>query len=137
MSPYLTCVFAGDPQAAPKARSSIARSRPANSLITLWRSFRETTFPSREWTFLPRFAGAMRFRGAHWDRSSWFLYILFMLDVHSTVLVQTPQMDRDKKDDGQRQNDDVQHIKAQQRVRIHSVSTEKNEAQPFTNKWGG
>src|SRR5579864_417819 len=137
MALWLTWEFAGDRQAALKAHSTIARSKPGRSPITLWRSFRETTFPSREWNFLPRFAAAMPFRGARWDRSSWFLYILFTLDVHSTVLVQTPQMDRDEKNDSQWQNDDVQHIKAQQGVRIHGVSTEKNEAQLFTNKWSG
>src|SRR6185437_2379751 len=137
MALWPTWEFAEDRRAIPKVHSTRARSRPGRSLIALWRSFRETTFPSREWIFLHRFVGVMSLRGARWDRSSWFLYILFMLDVHSAVLVQTPQMDRDKKNDGQRQNDDVQHIKAQQRVCVHGVSAEKNEAQPFTNKWGG
>src|SRR5579859_6066441 len=137
MALWLTWEFAGDPRAAPKAHSTRARSKPRRSPITLWRSFHEITSPSRGSIFLPRLAGTVLFRGSRWDRSSWFLYILFMFDVHSTVLVQTPQMDRDEKNDSQRQNDDVQHIKAQQRVRIHSVSTEKNQAQLFTNKWSG
>src|SRR5487761_250773 len=112
MAPWPISAFAEDRRAAPKARSRRARSRPERWLTILWRSFHETASPNREAIPLRGLTLATLLRPAGWGRWSWLIRMLFILEIHSTVFVQTPQMDGDKENDCEGQNNDVQHVKA-------------------------
>src|SRR5579875_802557 len=133
--------FALDSPAGRAAHSRRARSKPARWRVIQWQSSRGTTAPNRVANCLPQVVLATQSRERWEDCRSLFVFPLMIpvrvIRIHSAVAVQTPQMNGYQPNNRQRQNHHVQHVKAQQRVRIHGMPAEQNEPQLLSDKRRG